>query len=72
MEYLSERITNIKELEKIIEECKINIQFLEKETKKENPSIKIINEFSEKLKKDYLKIVDFEFQIDIRKVNYCE
>ena len=72
MKYRTERITNIKELETIIEKSMTTIQLLQKETKKENPSIKTINEFSEKLKDEYIKIRNFEFDIDVRDIDYCE
>lgn len=72
MKYKTERITNIANLEKIIENSMMTIQLLQQETKKENPSIKKINEFSDVLKNEYEQIRNFEFEIDIREVNYCE
>ncbi len=62
--YISERITNLAELEKLIDSCYIQAQIL----KKESPH-----------KEDFQLLVDnlksaknFEFHIEKRKINYCE
>ncbi len=64
VEYITERVVNIKELQKLIENCFILAQFLQKES----PHKESFEPLLEELKKARA----FEFEIDIRKANYCE
>lgn len=64
MDYITERITNISELEKIIDTSYTIAQIIEKE----HPEIK-----NAQLLTDFLKKAkEFEFHIEIRKVSYCK
>ena len=63
MDYISERIANIADLEDLIETCFIQAQILQKESsRKENFQLLIDN---------LQKAKDFEFKIERRKTSYC-
>lgn len=64
IEYICERITNIAELETIINKSYAIAQLIEKEFPESENSKKL----TELLKSAYT----FEFYIERRKVNYCE
>ena len=61
--YMTERIVNFKELRNTIEGCYIMAQFL----KKESPH----KESFEPLIEDLKKARDFQFEIEVKKINYC-
>lgn len=61
LEYLSERIVNISELEDILERCYILARLITKES----PD----NEHSQMLKKLISAAKDFEFRIEKRKIH---
>ena len=63
-EYITERVVNIKELQKLIENCFMLAQLLQKES----PHKESFEPLLDELKKARV----FEFEIDIRKANYCE
>lgn len=69
MIYISERITNIAELEKIIENAKLHLAFLRMELKKDTPSKETINTSSAECERLLSKAERFEFHIERRK---CE
>ena len=62
--YMSERIVNFRELKNIIEGCYIMAQFLQQESPHK--------ESFEPLIEDLKKARDFQFEIDVKKINYCE
>lgn len=63
MDYITERITNIAELEKIIEKCFVIAQEIQKESPSKN-SLMLV---------DLLRLAsEFEFCIERRKTDYCE
>lgn len=62
--YVSERITNIAQLEETINDCYILAQLIQKESPDNPNSLLLV----EKLK----TAVDFEFRIERRKTDYCE
>lgn len=64
MKYISERITNIGDLEQIIEKCSTISKILETELPN-NKKIKTISTLLQAAS-------DFEFHIESRKINYCE
>lgn len=63
MWYITERITNIAELEKILQECRIMSQILQK---------KCNDECAQSLTKKLNEAIKFEFKIERRKTTYCE
>ena len=71
MSYVSERITNISDLENTIENAYIHIQRLRDELEKTEPSLTVIEELAKKLHTNILKAHDFEFCIERRTTNYC-
>jgi len=72
MDYVSERITNIAELEQILEHLSIAAQALNLEIAKDSPSMYRINELSKTINDLVKKANAFEFIIDRRKTSYCE
>ena len=64
MEYVTERVVNIAELEGMILSAYHNISQLRAEMEKENPSI---DELSKKIHLELLQAKDFEFCIERRK-----
>lgn len=64
MDYVSERITNISELEALINESYIIAQLMQKESPH--------NENFRKLIENLQKASNFEFHIERRKTSYCE
>ncbi len=67
MEYVSERVINIAELETTIETAYIEILNIRNELEKDTPSIEFIEEMSKKLHMNLLKAKDFEFCVERRK-----
>lgn len=63
MDYISERITNIAELEKLIEECYIQAQLLQKESPHKENFQQLIDNLQ--------KARNFEFKIERRKTHHC-
>ena len=63
-EYITERVVNIKELQKLIENCFMLAQLLQKESPHKESYEPLLDELK--------KAREFEFEIDIRKANYCE
>lgn len=64
MEYISERITNIADLEQIINKCSALAKIVEKETP-DNDKIGVLSALLQTAS-------EFEFKIEHRKVHYCE
>ena len=62
--YITERVVNIKELQKLIENCFMLAQLLQKESPHKESFEPLLDELK--------KARAFEFEIDIRKANYCE
>ena len=67
MEYITERVINISEIEKLIRSAYYETSALRKETKKESPSFSVINELSERIYSDLSKAAAFEFCVERRK-----
>lgn len=67
MEYVTERVVNIAELEGMILSAYHNISQLRAEMEKENPSMVQIDELSKKIHLELLQAKDFEFCIERRK-----
>ena len=65
--YVSERITNISHLEKILEKERICITVLKAELKKDAPSTEILNSAIEQLEATNQKATSFEFCLERRK-----
>ncbi len=65
---ISERITNISELEKILENERIWIERIKKEMKQEAPSMKIVNDALEEVSALHQKATSFEFLLEQRKL----
>ena len=65
---ISERITNISELEKILENERIWIERIKKEMKQEAPSMKIVNDALEEVSALHQKATSFEFLLGQRKL----
>lgn len=68
MEYKFEKIVNLSELEKSINEAHIFAQALMNEIKKETPDPAKVECFLNALYKRVCDAKDFEFKIEIRKV----
>ena len=66
--FISERITNISELERILERERILIETLSKELDKELPDMKKVKEISSGLSALHKKASSFEFCLEQRKV----
>ncbi len=64
MKYISERITNIADLERIINKCSSLAKILEKEMP-DNKKVKVLSETLQTAS-------EFEFCIEQRTVNHCE
>ena len=67
MEYVTERVVNIAELEGMILSAHHNISQLRTELQKENPSMVQIDELSKKIHLELLQAKDFEFCVERRK-----
>ena len=67
MEYVTERVVNIAELEGMILSAYHNISQLRTELQKENPSMVQIDELSKKIHLELLQAKDFEFCVERRK-----
>lgn len=67
MEYVTERVVNIAELEDLISSAYFNIFKLRTELQKENPSMVQIDELSKKIHLELLQAKDFEFCVERRK-----
>ena len=65
--YVSERIMNISELEKLIRSAYGTVAAIDREIKKESPSIHRINELSEEARSLLQQAKDFEFCIERRR-----
>lgn len=63
-EYITERVVNVRELQKLIENCFILAQFLQKESPHKESFEPLLDELK--------KARAFEFEIDIRKANYYD
>jgi len=70
--FWQERITNINEIEKLIESIVTLNSCILEELKKENPSYMVVNGFSNSIKEIQEQLKNFEFTVEIRKVHYCE
>lgn len=69
MEYVSERIVNIADMERLVRSAYNDIASLRREMEKENPSMLTIDELSKQIHLELLKAKDFDFQIEKRKVS---
>lgn len=67
MEYISERICNISELERLIQSAYHGISDLRDEMEKESPSMAKIDELSKQIHSELLQAKDFEFLIEYRR-----
>lgn len=67
MEYVTERVVNIAELEDLISSAYFNISKLRTELQKENPSMVQIDELSKQIHLGLLQAKDFEFCVERRK-----
>lgn len=67
--YVSERITNISHLEKILEKERLCIAVLKAELKKEAPSNEILNSAVKQLDDINKKAISFEFCLERRKTH---
>ena len=65
---ISERITNISELEKILKNERIWIEIIKREMKQEAPSMKIVNDALEEVSALHQKATSFEFLLEQRKL----
>ena len=70
MVYMSERITNISELELLIKNARLNFEVLEDELKKDEPSQALINGTSKIIRESLKKAENFEFCIEQRKCEF--
>ena len=68
MDFVSERITNISELEKLTHSAYSSVATLRLELEKENPSMVRIDELSKQAHFDLLQAKDFQFHIEHRRV----
>jgi hypothetical protein len=64
VEYISERITNIADLEELVDECCTMVRVLQTESPH--------NENFQSLIDTLNQIQNFEFKIEHRKITYCE
>ena len=67
MLYITERVTNIAELERLVNSAYCGISALRAELEKENPSMCKIDELSRQIHADLLQAKDFEFCVERRK-----
>ena len=67
MIYVSERVVNINELEKMIDTALINSQLLNKEIKSNSSSYEKIEELSDLVIGELKRIANFEFCVERRK-----
>ena len=67
MIYVSERVVNISELEKMIDTALINSQLLNKEIKSNSSSSEKIEELSDLVIGELKRIANFEFCVERRK-----
>ena len=67
MIYVSERVVNISELEKMIDTALINSQLLNKEIKSNSSSYEKIEELSDLVIGELKRIANFEFCVERRK-----
>lgn len=67
MDYITERVINISEIECFIRNAYDGIAALRRELKKENPSMDQIDELSKQIHLDLLRAKDFEFCVERRK-----
>lgn len=72
MIFISERITNISELEALIRDAKFNFEVLIRENEKVTPSLKIITGATYSIKESLEKALNFEFCIEKRKCLFKE
>ncbi len=66
--FISERITNISDLERILECERILIETLNKELEEEFPNMEKIREISKGLLSSHKKATSFEFCLERRKI----
>lgn len=66
--YISERITNISDLEKILEKERLLIEVLNKELEKNQPEMNKVKEVSKGIAKCHERASSFEFCLERRKV----
>lgn len=66
MNYISERIVNIAELESLIHSAYCDTAALRAEMEKENPSLLTIDELSKQIHLALLQAKDFEFCVERR------
>lgn len=67
-EYISERIINISELEKILERERLLIAVLNQELEMELPDMKKVKEIANGISRLHKKASSFEFYIEHRKI----
>lgn len=72
MIFISERITNISELESLIRDAKFNFEVLIRENEKAIPSLRTINSTTSSIKEALEKASNFEFCIEKRKCVFKE
>lgn len=66
-EYVSERITNISQLERLLERERLCIVSIRKELEKETPSMNILDSVSRELEIVHQQAVQFEFCLERRR-----
>ena len=69
--YVSERIVNLKELEKEINNSYLGSQRLNQLLSDENPDYELIHELADALNEGLYQINDFEIEIERRKTTSC-
>ncbi len=67
MDYISERVINITELEGFIRSAYYDVAALRAEMEKESPSMGKIDELSKQIHLELLQAKDFEFCVERRK-----
>ena len=67
MLYISERVTNISELESLVRSAYYSAAALREELEKESPSTDRVDGLSKQIHLDLLKAKDFEFCVERRK-----
>ena len=68
MTFISERIVNISDLEKILEKERILIEILSKELETELPDIEKIKGISREILACHKKAISFEFYLERRRI----
>lgn len=63
-----EKIVNLSELEKIIDDAHISVQSLKNEIEKETPDLTKVECFTNALYEKICNAKDFEFRVEIREV----